>query len=537
MNETSEPDAAQPTPPPRGPKITDEERSEVLRFAEAGYGTRRIAQRLGRSRKAIRTVLAALRPGPAPAVRPDASKLDPFREYVQEKAAKRLTVSRILRELRERGYAGGRTILADYLRSLRGPRGRKPRVKRRFETEVGKECQIDFSPYRVKLAGLEVTVHAFAAVLHHSRKAYVHLVRDERLSTVLECVVGAFDYFQGASSKLVMDRITAAVFGRVGRDREVLWHPDFLALCKHYGPEPFLCKTRDPDRKGAVEKFFRYLEEDFVEDGAWASLGAMNVAARTWLDQTANVRKHQTTGRVPEEVWRMERDFLIRLPEERFPFWREETRSVADDATLSIAGTHFTVPAQLAPGTVRVRLYAGHFEVVDGEGKVAFRRPYAEGDEKGRLVIDPSHYDVLGWPPQGTEDGRTRQLEGRMLLRFAELGALVEGIRKRTRGAWPLHLAKLAGLARRYGEEAFRQAALRAQGYGAFHVETVRRILEREHPLADEERPVPPARAADRVQLALGDVDGGSLDAYGELDTAGGQDTERLDSEGPPDAS
>lgn len=522
MSETSNPNTGDPSPPPRGPKLTDEERALARRFADAGYGSRRIARRMGRSRKAVRRAL--LESGARrPAAPPPTSKLDPFREDVQQKVAAGLTASRILREIRACGYGGGRTILTDYIRSVRGPRRKKSRVKRRFETEVAAECQIDFSPYRVKLGGTMVTVHAFVAVLHHSKYAYVQVVLDERLPTVMECVVGAFDYFEGAASKLVMDRITAAVFGRVGRDRKVLWHPTFEALCEHYGPDPFLCEPEDPDRKGTVENFIGFFERDRIRDSAWAGLAAMNDSVRTWLDTVANVRKHDTTGRPPVEMWRVERDFLIRLPGERFPYWREEARSVADDATLSIAGTHYTVPAELAPGTVRVRLYAGHFEVLDREGKVAFSRPYAEGEEKGRLVIDASHYDSLGWPPRSTQDGRTRQLENRLLVRFGDLAALVEGIRERTKGAWHLHLAKLAALARRYGEGPFREAALRAQGHGAFNVETVRRLLERAHPLVDEEV-LPPAKSADRVQLTLGDVDGGDLDAYADLDTAAGED-------------
>jgi transposase len=521
--ETShEPEKAPPSA--RRTRPSAEEREQVLRFHQAGYGTRRIARRLGRSRKAIRCLLAEADPRPHPA-RPQVRKLEGFQEAIAQKVAGRLTVSRILREIRETGYRGGRTILADYVRGIRGPRRKKPRVKRRFQTDPAQECQIDYSPYRVKLAGTEVTVHGFSAVLHHSRYAYARMVLDERLPTVLECVVGAFEYFEGVPRKLVLDRISAAVFGRLGRDRKVLWHPAFEALCKHYGAEPFLCQAGDPDRKGAVENFIGYIERDRIRDSAWPSLAAMDRDVRTWLDETANRRTHDTTGEVPVEAWRTERDFLTRLPEERFPYWREETRSVADDATLSVAGTHYTVPAELAPGTVRVRLYAAHFEVLGRGGEVAMSRPYAEGPKKGRLVIDEAHYDSLGWPPKGTTDGRTRQLEQRLLVRFADLAALVEGIRSRTKGAWPLHLAKLVKLARRYGEAPFREAALRAQAHGAFNVEAVRRILEREHPLVDEEV-LPPARSADHLQRTLGDVDGGDLAAYGDLDTLTGDGDE-----------
>ena len=115
------------------------------------------AARLGRSRKAIQRLLRRERGGPM-ALPPIPGKLDGFRERIREMAARRLTVSRILRELREAGYTGGRTILADFVRTLRGPQPRKSRVKRRFTTPPGQECQIDFSPYRVPLAGRPVNL-------------------------------------------------------------------------------------------------------------------------------------------------------------------------------------------------------------------------------------------------------------------------------------------------------------------------------------------------------------------------------------------
>src|SRR3989337_1075574 len=98
-----------------------------------------------------------------------------------------------------------------------------------------------------------------------------------------------------------------------------------------------------------------------------------------------------------------------------------------------MAGAHYTVPAQLAPGTARVRLYAGHFEVLDHQGQIALSAPYAEGQQQKRLSIDPAHYDALGYAPSSLEHGRTRQLEDRLLRGYGELSALIEGLRRRTK--------------------------------------------------------------------------------------------------------
>ena len=79
----------------------------MVRLFHCNYGTRRIAEKLGRERKTVRAILREEGCDPAarsPASAAKASKLDPYREAVKEKVEKRLTTTRILREIKERGY-------------------------------------------------------------------------------------------------------------------------------------------------------------------------------------------------------------------------------------------------------------------------------------------------------------------------------------------------------------------------------------------------------------------------------------------------
>jgi hypothetical protein len=93
-----------------------------------------------------------------------------------------------------------------------------------------------------------------------------------------------------------------------------------------------------------------------------------------WLDNTAdagNLRVHGTTGLVPSDAYRAERDFLIRLPRERFPVYEDSPRIVDNDCTLSVLDRSYSVPSFLANRTVPVRLFAHHFEVIDRNGRIA----------------------------------------------------------------------------------------------------------------------------------------------------------------------
>jgi transposase len=508
-------------PPHRGgrPRVTPEQQQEIVRLRKvAGYGMRRIAERVGCDRKIVRKVLAAAgleTAAPTPPQSPTAGKLDGFKALIEELAKKGLKVPRILREIRERGYTGSRTIVADYARQFRAPRAPK-KVRRRFATRPGEEMQVDWSPYRVQIAGRLCTVHAFAAVLHYSRKMHVRFYADERQSTLLEAHVHAFEDLGGVTQRVVYDRMATIVLGKVAQTGDPIWHPRFLEFAAHYGYQPYLCRVRDPDRKGGVESSFGFLEHDFVIASSFASLDEMNARARTWLDEVANVRVHGTTRKVPDEEWLLERDLLIALPDAHFPVFEETHREVAEDTTVWVRGTPYTVPWRLANHTVTMRLYHGHFEVLGPDGTVAMRRAYVGAADKGRLQIDPAHHEGMPRRRDPRGPGAARRLEESLILRFPSLAELVAGITRRMKGLAHIHVRILSRLAARHGDEAFLRAGERALQLRACNAHTVKRLLERDAPPPAE--PVPPLTRSRSLGEFTDDVDPGSLDDYAELD-------------------
>lgn len=499
-------------------EITEPTREEIARL-HPHYGSREIARRVGLSRKVVIRVLRELGLSSTSTDEPQSNKLESFREVIRLRVDKRLTTTRILREIRALGYNGGRTILGKYVRELRSQQGLEPTraVKRRFETGPGKEMQVDWSPYRVSIAGCVVMVHALGCLLCASRKLYLRLYRDERQSTLLEAMASAFEYFEGVAARLVLDNMATAVLGRFGPERQVLWHPRFLDFARHYGFEPFACRPRDPDRKGKKEKSFRLVYDDFIKGTDFESWDDLDVRRKVWLDETpgvGNLRVHGTTRRIVNEAWREERPFLIHLPGERFAVHEEGVRVVDADATLSMNGTRYTVPSALANRSVAVRIYAEHFEVLNPQGRVAFSRAYVSDEEKGRLQIDKTHY--AGVPRRPHVPGGER-LDEALVQRFPELASLVQGLRLRFKALAPIHYRALIRLVERYGEPAFREAALRAQQYRRFDAVAIERILTHDHPLPDHDRPAPLTGIG---PLVLGEVEPGSLDTYGCLDAA-----------------
>lgn len=510
--------APAPAPARRKP-IPPEVRKEIVRLHEF-YGSRQIARRVDLSRKRVRHVLreeGCLTPLKARS----SPKLTPYLHQIEEKVLKGLAVTRILREIREIGYDGGRTILARKVREIRAQHAlvnRNKKVKRRFETEQGREIQIDWSPYWIVIAGHRIQIHILGALLCHCRKLFVGFYRDERQHTLLEGLADAFAYFGGCTIDLVLDNMATAILGRIGPDRKPLWHPVFEQFVGHYGMNAIPCAVMDPDRKGKKEKSFRLVKDDFLKGSEFDSWEHLQREGNRWLDGTpavANQRIHGTTGERPNEAFRVERDFLIRLPQERFPIYENSIRCVDNDATLSVLDRKYSVPAFLANRSVQVRLFAHHFEVLDPNGRVAFSRTYAGPEEKRKLIIDTTHYACLPRRPRGGDGGSPGRLDEAFVRRFPDLAPLVDGLKVRMKTLAPVHIRKLLRLAERFGQAAFLDAARRAQEFRRFDANAIARILEDEHPDSAEE---PTAPLTGNGAVAIGEVDQGSLDGYGHLD-------------------
>jgi transposase len=477
--------------------LTPEEHEELHRLQREHIPIRAMARRLGRDVKTIRRALGRPPQPPGPA------KLAPYQALAQERFAAGLRSPRILRELRERGYTGGATILKAYLQTL-GPRRPTRQAFRRFETGPGVEAQSDWSPYRVTIADRETVVHAFSMVLGFSRRLFVAFFRDERLPTLLWAHLDAFRDHGGVCRRIAYDNQTAITLGRVGgRPR---WHPTFLAFARHYGFEPAVGRPGHKERRGKVERPFRYLEEDFLRGRTFASWDDLRAQVHHWLDTVANVRVHGTTRRRVDEAYAEEQPSLIALPAVAYPAERRETRTVQKDGAVPIDGSYYLAPGQPVGQQVRVHIDPVWVQIFDAAG--ALVATHAVPDEPTRLPTAPA---LPGCPGPGLS--RPVQ-EARFLARFPDAAAFLDGLTHRMTTLTPIHLHALTRLAELYGEAAVREALAVATAYRNFNARAVERILQRAHPTVVPEPTV--AAGAPRLETlgALDDVDPGSPQDY-----------------------
>ena len=302
------------------PMLTQEQCVEIRVLSRQGKSIRGIAKELGVSRNTVRDHLRDPRPRRYGPRVPRATKLDPYRAYLEGRIAaahpRWLAATVLLREIREQGYGGGISQLKELLRPLR-PERDDPLV--RFETAPGEQLQADFTHIRRGRSPLL----AFVATLGYSRASFVRFSDREDAATLSRCITAALEYFGGVPQHLLLDNPTTVVIERdaygAGRHR---FHPQLLSIAEQYGFVPRLCRPYRAKTKGKVERFHRYLKESFVlplattlkQAGITLDVDTANAHVGPWLERVANRRLHATTGEIPAEQLALERAHLRALP-------------------------------------------------------------------------------------------------------------------------------------------------------------------------------------------------------------------------------
>lgn len=363
-----------------------------------GYSQRAVARKMGLHRDTVRRVWDEGEPrkyrrGPR------ASKLDGFKELLLSRLGSHpgLCATRLYREIRGRGFAGGYETVKRWCRSWRREqRAREGTV--RFETSPGLQGQADWGETREVCfsTGEVVKRYFFALVLGYSRLRFVIYLPEISQSWLLWAHTRAFHFFGGVPERILYDNPKQLV----KRPRpDVVWQERILAFASHYGYLPQACWPYRPQTKGKVENTIGYHERDFLLglDPLPKDDAELNRRALAWCEEVAG-RVCATTGVTPWERFAEERSHLQPLPGVGFDCRSVETRRVLREALIAYESNRYSVPSGLVGRTVTVK-----------EGFDETLHVYADADEvavhprlrgRGQVSILPEHHAPL-WKALG----------------------------------------------------------------------------------------------------------------------------------------
>jgi transposase len=363
----------------------------IRELSRRGFSITEIARRVGCDRKTVRKYLMHPDQPRYTARPPRASKLDPFKPYLQQRLESGVFNCEVLyRELCARGYDGKKTILRDYVQPHRQAARRQACV--RFETPPGQQAQVDWGHFgTIWHEGRKRRLYCFALTLGYSRVLYAEFTVSSAMLTFLRCHINAFAYLGGVPEHLLHDNQKTVVH-RHDPDGAHLWNARYLDFADHYGFAPRLCRPYRAQTKGKVESSIKYIRRNF-----WpscpdvAALDGLNEALWHWLADVANVRIHGTTREAP--MVRLSKETLRPLNVVPYDLSMVSTRRSSKDGFISYGGNRYSVPAGHALSELTVReTPEGRLEVYAGLACVA-RHELASG--RHQSIVDPAHFEAL----------------------------------------------------------------------------------------------------------------------------------------------
>ena len=456
----------------------------TIRYLHAqGTSIRAICRELGVSRKAVRQALR--RDGPPKYERPARpnAKLAPFEAQIRTwYFGEQLIGSRIVRELRARGYDGHRSAVYRLLAKLKAA-APSPKVTERFETPPGYQAQFDWSPYTVELGGELMRVVVFGMVLGYSRRKHYTASLDETQASIFEAIESCLRHFGGAPKQLLVDNAKAFVLDP--HPAHFRWNPQFLELCGHYRLKPQACQPYRARTKGKVERPFFYLEQQFIKGQRFVSLQHFLEELAAFERDDLDVRLHSTTQERPIDRFQAELPHLTPLPEQRFVGTLALSRKVSWDCLVSYLGNRYSVPATHAGKLVWLLPSRGtHVLVLDAKRELLVEHQLRAG--KGAIVILPEHYAPLR---RGT--ARTYVVLAEQFLRqFPQQAPFLEGLLAQHKLDPTRHLHGIMELASLYDPASLERALVVACEHNTYSHAFVRGLLEHgTAPVVEDGRP------------------------------------------------
>jgi len=426
------------------------------------------------------------------------SVLDPFKGQVTRLLDTHpFSAQQVFQRLREAGYAGGYTIVKDYVRLIR-PKHRPAFLKLVFAP--GEAAQVDWGSWgTIGVGGTRRQLSFFVMVLCHSRRLYLEFTVAQTMEHFLAAHEHAFAAFNAVPARIMIDNLKTGVIEHLAGCAPV-FNAKYLDYSKHCGFTISACNVAAGNEKGRVENAVGYVKKNFLNGLELTDFSAINPAAQLWLDSVANVRIHSETRQRPIDLFEQEKAHLLPLNPATYDIARISTVRVSKQFRVAFDANHYSVPVDYVGAIVTLKAYPDRLCIYHDEQLIARHdRCYDRHQDKE----DPNHPKVL-------IAQRRNANEQRLLLRFLTLTPKAHeyhaGLMAR-RLNWRNHVAKINALAEIHGDSATGRAIEDGLAFDAFSCEYITNLLEARARALPEASPLQLTRRQDLLELELAKPD------------------------------
>jgi transposase len=394
-----------------------------------GHSRREAASVFGLSRDTIAKMCRfSVPPGYQRSKPPEKPKLGPLTPVIDAILAsdrsappkQRHTAKRIFERLRaEYGYAGGYTVVKDYVRLQR------VRMKEAFVplAHPPGHAQVDFGQCIGIIGGVRTVMHVFCFDLPHSDAPFVKAYPAETTEAFLDGHVSAFAFFGGVPLSILYDNTKLAVARILGDGRRTRTRA-FTELVSHFLFRDRFGRPGKGNDKGKVEGLVKYTQRAFMTPLPHApSFAALNaaLAERCRARQSERARRHQET--IGE---RLVRDVaaLSGIPEGLFEPCEKKPAKVSSTGLARYRMNDYSVPTRFAFQNVLVKGFVDEVVIVAGAEIIARHQRIYDRDQ---FVFDPKHYLALLEQKPGALDQAAPLQSWTLPEGFQRIRRLLEG--------------------------------------------------------------------------------------------------------------
>ena len=291
----------------------------------------------------------------------------------------------------------------NYVRYLRKKHNIPKIVHRRdYEAQedppMGQQAQMDFGEKKLLDANDKLVRLWFVAfVLSHSRYKYVEwLARPFTTRDVIEAHENAFEYFGGMPQEIVYDQDHLILVSENHGD--LILTKEFAKYNEIRKFKIYMCRKQDPESKGRIENVVGYVKKNFARNRVYYNIDKLNEQCLAWLARTGNGKVHNTTKKIPAEVFYEERKHLTPVIEKIKPQKTVITGSISvtvrKNNIIVYDGNRYSVPLGTYTGP-QSRVYLdlseeGTLKILNPTtGELIARHSICTG--KGQLIKNNNH--------------------------------------------------------------------------------------------------------------------------------------------------
>lgn len=294
------------------------------------------------------------------------SKLDPYKEIIQQKLNLGCKFSAIYHFVQKKGYMGKYTILSDYCRKHKQEEIQKATI--RFETNPGLQAQVDWkeSVKMISKSGEVFEINIFLMLLGYSRMKYLQLTIDKAQDTLFDCMINGLKYFGGVPKEIIFDNMRTVVNQSRTNYQEAVINESFYQFSKDMGFEVWTCRAYRPQTKGKVEALAKLMSRLEPYNYEFETLQELNEIVISVNDEL-NTEVSQAINCPPRTRWEKEKEYLLQLPNQELLDGYLQvpiTRIVTKESMVTYKYNKYSLDPQYIGKTVTLKVKSSSLEIL-----------------------------------------------------------------------------------------------------------------------------------------------------------------------------